>query len=345
MTNRIKLAASIFAAASFALAFSSCLLIPVRTTGSLDAKELSGPESSFATIEGVEIHYRFLPYAPAETAAASAAEMVGEAFASADRPLIVLLHGFGASLFSWREVMEPLTAFGDVVAYDRPAFGLSGRPTKWKGRSPYSPEAQVDIVFGLMDRLGADRAVLVGNSAGGTIAMNAALTRPDRVAALVLVSPAVYGGGGAPGWIKPFFWLPGVNHIGPLIARRLGEEGDDFIRSAWYDAARIGPDVLPGYRAPLAVKDWEKALWELTKASKASGLPRRLSGLTMPVLVVTGDTDRIVPTEQSVRLASELPDATLAVVPRSGHLAHEETPDQFMEAFGAFLESRGYFSF
>jgi pimeloyl-ACP methyl ester carboxylesterase len=156
------------------------------------------------------------------------------------------------------------------------------------------------------------------------------------VAALVLVSPAVYGGGGAPGWIKPLFWLPGVNHIGPLLARRISKNGDDFIRSAWYDAGRMGPDVLPGYRAPLAVKGWEKALWVLTKASAASGLSEKLPGITMPTLVLTGDTDRIVPTEQSVRLAGELPKATLVVIPQSGHVSHEESPEAFMEAFGKF---------
>jgi len=303
------------------MVLSSCLLVPVRTSGTLGIGDLAGPESLFIEIDGLHVHYRYLPYSGA---------------GSGDHPLIVLLHGFGASQFSWREVMEPLAAYGDVVAYDRPAFGLTERPLKWKGRNPYAPESQVDLVIGLIDALGATRAVLVGNSAGGTIALQAALAHPDRVAALVLVSPAVYGGGGAPGWIKPLFWLPGVNHIGPLIAGRLGAGGDDFIRSAWYDAAAMGPDVLPGYRAPLAIRDWEKALWELTKASGSSKLSRKLPAITMPVLVITGDTDRIVPPEQSQRLATELPAATLVVIPQSGHLAHEESPTAFMAAFDLF---------
>ncbi len=301
--------------------FSSCLLVPVRTSGTLGIVDLASPDSHFIEIDGLHVHYRFLPYSGTE---------------SGDRPLIVLLHGFGASLFSWREVAEPLAAYGNVVAYDRPAFGLTERPLQWKGRNPYAPESQVDLVVGLIDALGARQAVLVGNSAGGTIAMQTALAHPQRVAALVLVSPAVYGGGGAPGWIKPLFWLPGVNHIGPLIAGRLGAEGDVFIRSAWYDDKAMGPEVLPGYRAPLAIKNWEKALWELTKASSASKLAGRLSSIMMPALVITGDTDRIVPPEQSQRLASELPDATFVTIPRSGHLAHEETPAAFMEAFSLF---------
>jgi len=306
----------------FALASSACVLIPVRTTGTRDARELAEPDSRFAAIAGIDIHYKFYPSTNAEK----------------DRPLILLLHGFGASTYSWREVAVPLTEYGDVLAYDRPAFGLSDRPLKWKGTNPYSQEAQVDIAMGLMDLLGYKRAVLVGNSAGGTVALNIALEHPERVAALVLISPAVYGGGGAPGLIRPLFWLPGVNNIGPLLARRLSVDGDDFLRSAWFDESRIGPEVIPAYRAPLSIANWEKALWQLTKATKSTKLPKRVGGIDVPTLIVTGDTDRIVPTEKSVQLSSDMPGSTLVVIPRSGHVSHEETPAAFMEAFAQFWD-------
>ena len=94
--------------------------------------------------------------------------------------------------------MEPFSQLGTVIAFDRPAFGLTERPLEWEGQNPYSPEAQVELVIGLLDHFGVDQAILVGNSAGGTIAMQAALTYPERVSALVLVDPAVYNGGGAP---------------------------------------------------------------------------------------------------------------------------------------------------
>jgi pimeloyl-ACP methyl ester carboxylesterase len=215
---------------------------------------------------------------------------------------------------------------------------LADRPLKWKGNNPYSQEAQVQIAMGLMDFLGYDKAILVGNSAGGTVALNIALERPERVTALVLISPAVYGGGGAPGIIRPLFWLPGVNNIGPLLARRISVDGDDFLRSAWYDESLIKPEVIPAYRAPLSIVNWEKALWQLTKATKSTQLPKRVGGLGVPTLIVTGDTDRIVPTEKSVQLASDMPGSTLVVIPQSGHVSHEETPAAFMEAFSQFHE-------
>ena len=106
-------------------------------------------------------------------------------------PTLVLLHGLAASVFSWREVMEPLSAVGTVIAFDRPAFGLTGRPMPgdWADENPYSPEIQPNLTVSLMDKLGMEKAVLVGHSAGGTIAVHTALRHPDRVEALVLVDP------------------------------------------------------------------------------------------------------------------------------------------------------------
>jgi len=134
----------------------------------------------------------------------------------------------------------------------------------------YSQEAQVRFAPGLMDLLGYDRAVLVGNSAGGTMALNIALEYPERVAGLVLVSPAVYGSGGAPGWIRPLFLLPGVNNIGPLLARRLSVDGDDFLCTTWYDESRINPAVISAYRraATLATR---RLLWHSWRHSADSG--------------------------------------------------------------------------
>ena len=92
-----------------------------------------------------------------------------------------------------------------------------------------------------------------------------------------------------------------------------------------------------GYQKPLQVANWDRALWELTASNEPSGLPARLAELDLPVLVITGDDDRIVPTEQSIRLASELPDAELVVVPACGHVPHEECPQAVMQAIEAFL--------
>ena len=294
-------------------------LIPVPPLeNTVPVEQLVDADSKFDNVNGINIHYK--TYGQGE-------------------PAFILLHGFGASVFSWREVVEPLAQHGTVIAYDRPAFGLTERPLEWEGESPYGPQAQVDIVLGLMDELGVEKAILVGNSAGGTVSMQVALQHPERVEALILVDAAVYAGGGAPSWSRPILKTPQMNHIGPLIARQLQAQGVEFIKTAWHDPSKITQDIFDGYQKPLQIANWDKALWQLTVASEESGLVERLAEITMPTLVITGDDDRIVPTEQSLRLADELPNAELKVIAQSGHLPHEEKPVEFMQAVTEFLST------
>lgn len=259
-------------------------------------------------------------------------------------PALLLLHGFGASLFSWQGVIEPLAASNRVIAYDRPAFGLTERPMReswgspadWRAGIPYGSDAQAEMAITLLDELGVEDAVLVGHSAGGALAILAALDHPERVRALVLISPAVYGGGGNPA-VQWLLGTPQLRRVGPLLVRRIGSSGLDVIRTAWHDPSRIPADTWAGYTAPLSTENWDRALWELTVAGRRGDLETRLAELTLPVLVITGDDDRIVPTEQSIRLAGELPNAELLVIPACGHLAHEECPQPTLEAIARFL--------
>lgn len=279
-------------------------------------KALADKDSHFIEVNGLDVHYKI---------------------AGKGEPTFLLLHGFGASVFSWEKVIPALATHGTVIAYDRPAFGLTERPLSWDGPNPYGPEAQLDLVIGFMDALGVDQAILVGHSAGGTVAFEAILAYPERFLGLVAVDAAVYAGGGAPAWIRPLLRTPQMRHLGPLIARQIQKRGDDFIRSAWHDPANITPETMAGYRKPLQAENWDKALWELTAASQASDLAERIPEVTSPVLVITGDDDQIVPTKQSLRLAEELPNAHLAVIESCGHLPHEEKPASFLDTVENYL--------
>ena len=295
------------------------LLYPVAPlTGTVTERELADPDSRFVDINGVTVHYK-------ETGQ-------GE-------PVFILLHGFGASEFSWREVMEPLSSSGRVIAYDRPAFGLTERPLdgNWTGTNPYSVQGNVELLDGLMNELGVEKAILVGNSAGGEVAAAYALEHPERVQGLVLVDPAV-DGGRFPQWAVSVMALPQIRNLAPLLVRSIaGEMGNDTIRQAWHDPSRIDPEVYQGYRRPLKANNWDKALYEFTIAGKTDNYSGRLADLTMPVLVVTGDDDRIVPTGQSIQLSREIPGAELVVLKDCGHVPQEECPDQFMTSVQAFV--------
>jgi pimeloyl-ACP methyl ester carboxylesterase len=97
---------------------------------------------------------------------------------------VVLIHGFGSSIYTWKDVIPALAAQYEVVALDLPGFGGSGRP------ADLSLDAFPRAVVGLMDRLGIERAALVGNSMGGAAAAIVAATAPARVSRLVLLDAA-----------------------------------------------------------------------------------------------------------------------------------------------------------
>jgi pimeloyl-ACP methyl ester carboxylesterase len=128
-----------------------------------------------------------------------------------------------------------------------------------------------------------------------------------------------------------------MRRLGPLLARSIRTRGNEILDLAWHDVSRLTPEIRAGYERPLLVDDWDKALWELTVANNPDHISDRLGEIVIPVLVVTGDDDRIVPTDQSARVAQELPNAQLKVIPETGHLAHEERPGLFLRTVMEFL--------
>jgi len=292
-------------------------LVPVPPlTGTVPAETLADPDGRFAKVNGLKVYYKL---------------------AGQGQPVLVLLHGFAASLYSWREVFTPLAQDYKVAAFDRPAFGLTERPVQWSGLNPYSAAAQVELTTGFMSQLGLEKAVLVGNSAGGAIALQIALEHPEQVRALILVDPAVYEGGGAPPFLKMLFRTPQGRRLGPLFARSFPKWGMKIGQMAWHDPSKFTPQEWEGYHKPMMVDNWDRALFEMFAADNSNNLPQHLAEIKLPVLVITGDDDRIVPTAHSVRLSQELPNAKLVVIPQCGHVPQEERPKAFLQAVNEFL--------
>jgi len=308
-------------AGGLAVLLGGPFLIPVPPLkDTFPPKSLADDDSQFVEINGLDIHFKKMGQ--------------GE-------PVFMLLHGFVASLYSWHAVIDQFSQLGTVIAFDRPGFGLSEHPISWEGQNPYSAETQVELVIKLLDHFGVQQAILVGNSAGGTVSLQVTLEHPERVSALILVDPAIYNGGGVPRWVQPILGTPQMRHLGPLISRQILKRGRDLIKLAWHNSALLPTDMKEYYQKPFQVENWDRALWEFTLASQATGLSERLDELALPVLVITGDDDRIVPTKQSIRLAGEIPNASLVVINDAGHLPHEEQPQAFMEAVNGYLRKIG----
>lgn len=293
-------------------------LPPLEDT--LPPEDLADEDSRFIEVDGLRLHYKE---------------------AGQGEPALVLLHGFGASTFSWRRVLGPLARKRRVVAFDRPGFGLSQRPLRPTRRpSPYSPEGAADLTAGLMRALGIRRAVLVGNSAGGTVALLTYLRHPDPVAGLILVSPAIHLPVGVPPVLRPLFRTPPMERLGVALVRAVAGRSRMLLERGYHDPSRITSEDLEGYLRFLKAHDWDRALWHLALETGPVDLRAHLPQVRVPTLMVTGDDDRLIPTAVSVELAVRFPHGELAVLPDCGHLPQEECPEAFLEAVEAFLERR-----
>lgn len=296
------------------------LVIPIPPLpDGVPVEELADSDSRFIEIDSIDVHYK----------------MHGSG-----EPVMILLHGFASSTYSWEDVMPTLAEHGTVIAYDRPAFGLTERPMpgEWTGESPYSNPSQVKMLIGLMDALEVEKAVLIGHSAGAAIAMQAVLEYPDRVSGLVLVDPAVSAKSGIPGWIKPLINTPQMERIGPYFTRSLNsKQGDAFLDAAWYDPSKFTTEDMAAYRKPFQLADWDLALWEFTKASRGIEVEGRYQEFDLPVIVISGENDRIVPPEESKRLSEALPDAEYQAMAKCGHVPQEECPEEFLPPVLEFL--------
>ena len=292
---------------------------PLNGIESID--QLKDPDSRFIDLDGITVHYKQ---------------------AGSGEPYIILMHGFGASIFSWRNVIEPLGEFGTVIAYDRPASGLTDRPWKqsWHGVDPYGVDGQAEMLVALMNALNIPKAILIGNSAGGTIATYTALEYPERVQGIIEVDAAIYQQGNPiPSGLRWLLFTPEGDRIGPLLARSVQKWGVDFLHSAWHDPNLITPEILAGYQKPLHIANWDKGLFELIRAPTIDSLVPRLKEIQIPTLVITGDDDRIVPTQSSKQLAAEISQAKLTIIPNCGHLPQEEQPLLFLNSVEPFILS------
>ncbi len=299
---------------------------PASRASDCPKRVFASEHSRFVTLpfigtDGVEVHY---------LESASARGTPGTGF--------VLLHGFTFNAFTWAPQLDRLASYGRTVAMDLIPYGLSAKlaPSDWQGTNPYSRESAVALVLALMDRIGLHRVVLVGNSSGGTLALELALAAPERVSGLVLSAP----------WVvvrRPV--LPrGLAESLPLrrlslyLARRLGE-GAALLERSYADPARITPERRRLAALHTQTLNWDLAWAEMLNRSLSTpvDVEERLSELQLPILVVAGDADRLVPLEDSQRVATQLRGASLRVLPGCGHVPHEECPEAFALAVDDWL--------
>lgn len=252
-------------------------------------------------------------------------------------PPLILLHGLGASTFTWRRIAPALARTHRVILIDLKGFGRSDKPFDDR----YTAADQAALIAAFIRRRGLGGVTLIGHSFGGTVALRTALIlngEPGRLARLVLIDvPALkqdFGEG------AEVLRTPGVPYaamaLAPpeLMARIL-------LRLVSAPGRRIPESDVRGYAAPFYDLGSRHAFIATAQAILSANT-RRLGAdygaITQPTLLVWCRRDRIVPLATGRRLARRLPDARLRVLGRCNHLPQDEVPGALLATLRPFLD-------
>jgi pimeloyl-ACP methyl ester carboxylesterase len=256
-----------------------------------------------------------------------------------DGPPLLLIHGLGASSTAWHFQLDRLAAAHRVYAIDLPGHGASPAP-------PVAVDGELGaaVVAAFIEQVLGEPAAVVGHSMGGAVALLAALRRPDLVSALALVSSAGLGRE-MPVFLRAMC-LPGADRlaevVGPWLVRALGRVG--LLRRRFAGAAAVEvlapvlAEALEVYRRRHAIRAFTTALRAVagTGGQRARYvLADRLGELAVPVLVVWGSGDRVLPLVHGLR-AAETARCRFEVL-ECGHSPMLEAAPRFTDVLRDFL--------
>jgi pimeloyl-ACP methyl ester carboxylesterase len=251
---------------------------------------------------------------------------------------VVLIHGFGASVYTWKAVIPALAERYRVVALDLKGFGASAKPDD--GR--YSVFDQAEVVDALIGHLGIQNVILGGHSMGGTIAMVLASgsppDRPYRIGKLMIFDAPLFRQR-LPLFIMmldiPVLGEAGLHLIPPKTAVKW------VLKGSYFNDGLIEQDEIEAYAAGLGAPGGRKALVRTAEALadlNASGHIFDFDEAKMPALIVWGKKDSVVPPGASYALRDALPGpVTFHLVADCGHIPLTEKPQETLSLIEEFL--------
>ncbi|HVE04337.1 MAG TPA: alpha/beta hydrolase [Rhizomicrobium sp.] len=284
----------------------------------LEAKYATPPSQFVVLPDGARVHYRIRGAATA--------------------PALVLLHGSNASLFTWEAWSKNLSDRFRVVSLDLPGHGLTGAVPN----HDYSTKGMAVFVAEFADKIGLKKFALAGNSMGGGVAARFAEMYPDRVTALILVDA-----GGMPGKMGDRIplafqllrmpWLQAVMaHANPKPLAREGL-GKAIVRKSV-----LTEQMIDLYTDMALLEGTREATFErFNQTGEDYGYVKaHIRALKMPVLILWGQEDHLIPVETAHTWKAAIPGSKLIVYPATGHIPMEEVADQSAADVRAFLSTR-----
>lgn len=291
------------------IALGFWLWTPDRPRAELEAKYLASP-GDMIEVAGTRLHVR-------DTG-------------PKDAPAVVMLHGFGASLHTFEPWAEALSADHRVIRFDLPGAGLSEPdPT-----GLYTDARSMEILLALLDRLGIERASLVGHSIGGRLAWSVAAAHPDRVDKLVLVAPD--------GFASPGFEYGKAPETSVLVKSMRYVLPKPMLRAslapAYGDPKLLTDATVDRYYDLMLAPGARDAMIARMEQTVRHDPRPALRTITAPVLLVWGSDDGMIPAINAQDYLREMAQARLSTFPGLGHVPHEEAPETTLVPVKAFLD-------
>ncbi len=257
-----------------------------------------------------------------------------------DATPLVFVHGLSSYMGFWEYQLPAFQEQRRVLALDLPGYGMSGRPD-----APYTPPWFAEVIVAWMDEVGLEEVVLVGHSMGGQVALTLALDHRDRVEGLVLSAPAGFERftPGAAAWMKSYW-----------TEERALEAREEDLRATFtqlvFNRPDDGVERLLRERVQLGRSEAFAGTAVAVSRSIAGMVDHpvrdRLGELDLPVLIVFGSDDRMIPnpvfTGGRTRAIAQaghraIPGSQLVMLAGAGHTVHHDDPDGFNEAVEWFL--------
>lgn len=274
--------------------------------------------SGFVNVDGARVHF--------------------QEFGDRSGQPVILIHGYSASVYVWREVGPMLASAGfRVIAIDLLGFGYSEKP-RW---FDYSITSQARMIARFMDRIGLGKAALVGSSYGGAVAATLALDYPERVEKLALVG-AVCNDRVKNHPILRLASIPGIGEaIAPFLAdTRAFHRHRMRLTLAKENRHLITEERVESVARPLSAADAHHSLLATTRNWHADRITHDAHLINHPTLLLWGENDSVIPVRDAYTLHDEILHSRLVIFKKCGHVPMEEKTELFADIVTEFVRDR-----
>jgi pimeloyl-ACP methyl ester carboxylesterase len=266
------------------------------------------PPSKFVEVDGMSIHYRD----------------------EGSGPTLVLVHGTGSSLFTWDGWVKALSDRYRIVRLDTPGFGLTGPHPK----GDYRLSTYAEVLDHFVQAIGIDRFAVAGNSLGGGIAWSYAVAHPEKVSALVLVDSMGYPHEGPTPVVFTLARMPVMpSLLAQLDPRRLVEQ---TLKDCYGDPRKVTPALIDHY-TQMSLRPGNRGAFSERVKTPYEDRTAALAGMKMPVLIMWGAKDGLIPVAHAERFRAAIPGAQLKIYEDLGHVPMEEDAPRTAQDAAAFL--------